>query len=145
MNSMGNMQELLEKELMNITSSLNRRRWLPFVSKRSVIRSLSDIMNILNSSYKKRIQENSLKTLNRMNELDALFKEREDEQKRQFNMALDKQKAAAIKASSMAFCHGVCKERSNTNDEVICLCQRRSRYVKALKESIETYMSEIKK
>lgn len=77
-----------------------------------------------------------------MRELDNLFKEREEERERQFIIHLDQQKKAIIKASSKAFCEGVCPERAKGNFTTFCICQRRNRYVKHLKEYFDEYMAE---
>lgn len=133
---------MFEKELEAATEELNRRRWLPFMGKAEALRLLSGVVNRLASSYRGKQHEDSLKTVDRMNELDTLFKEREEERERQFGIHLDQQKEAIIKASSKAFCEGVCPERAKGSLAYFCICQRRNRYVKHLKEYFDEYMAE---
>lgn len=142
MKRMNNIREVFEKELEAVSGELNRRHWLPFISKAEVLRLLSGLVNRLASSYRGKQHKDSLKTVDRMNELDTLFKEREEERERQFELHLDQQKEAIIKASSKAFCKGVCPELSNGNYATFCICQRRNRYVKHLKEYFDEYMAE---
>ena len=55
---------------------------------------------------------------------------------------LEVQKKALVDSSAMAFCHGVCKERAGYSGGVLCSCNRRNRYVRALEEQFDAYMAE---
>ncbi len=139
---MDDIRALFEKELETVTCELNRRHWLPFVSKGDVIRLLNGVVSRLTSSYRSKLHEDSMKTIDRMNELDTLYREREEEREAQFREHLEKQKEAIILASSKAFCQGVCPERSKNNYATFCICQRHNRYAKHLKELFDEYMAE---
>lgn len=134
--------KLFRKELDGIVGELNHHQWLPFIGKGKVLRLLCESVSRLTTSYCNKVHENSLKTLERMNELDTLFGEREKEREEQFSEHLDKQKKAIILASSKAFCQGVCPERSKYDSPSLCGCQRRNRYAKHLAEYFDEYMAE---
>lgn len=95
---------MFEKELETVSGELNRSRWLPFIGKGKALRLLCESVSRLTALCHDKLHENSLKTVERMNELDILFNEREEEREEQFSEHLDKQKKAIILASSKAFC-----------------------------------------
>ncbi len=142
MKRMNDIRELFEKELETVTSELNRKHWLPFVSKGDVMRLLNGVVSRLTSSYRSKLHEDNMKTIDRMNELDTLYLLREEEREAQFREHLEKQKEAIILASSKAFCQGVCPERAKGDSVSFCICQRRNRYAKHLKEFFDEYMDE---
>lgn len=130
---------MFEKELETVSGELNRSRWLPFIGKGKALRLLCESVSRLTALCHDELHENSLKTVERMNELDILFNEREEEREEQFSEHLDKQKKAIILASSKAFCEGVCPGRSQSS---LCGCQRRNKYTRRLVEYFDEYMAE---
>lgn len=137
-----NSKDLFGADIGSVTEALNKNRWNPFLSKARVLRIFGNLANKLTDTYRKKRQEDSQKVLDRMNELDKLYKEREEERERQFVSFMELQKKALLDASSKAFCHGVCKERASMDDNVICTCQRRCRYVNNLEKGFDAYMAE---
>lgn len=137
-----NSKDLFGADIGSVTETLNKNRWNPFLSKARVLRIFGNLANKLTDTYRKKRQEDSQKVLDRMNELDKLYKEREEERERQFVSFMELQKNALLAASNKAFCHGVCKERAYIIDSVICTCQRRSRYFDNLEKEFDAYMEE---
>lgn len=134
--------DLFGKDIDLVRNELNKRKWLPFITRSAVLRLFADLANCWRDTYRKQRHEDSEKVLHRLKELDGLYDEREQHREEELRKRLDIQKKAALQASSKAFCQGVCKERSQGGGYYQCSCQRRNRYVKALEEEFDAYMSE---
>lgn len=134
--------DLFGKDIDLVKDELNKRRWLPFVTRSVVLHLFTSLANCWMNTYRKQRHEDSEKVLHRMKELDKLYHEREQHREEELRKRLDIQKEAMFQASSRAFCKGVCKERSQDNSSYLCSCQRRNRYMKALGELFDAYMAE---
>ena len=134
--------DLFSKDIDLIKDELNAKRWLPFVSKAKVLRLVGMLANRWVATYRQKRHEDSQKVLDRLKELDTLYEEREKQREEELRKRLEVQKKALVDSSAMAFCHGVCKERAGYSGGVLCSCNRRNRYVRALEEQFNAYMAE---
>lgn len=139
---MNSREKTFSNDIDEVCARLNKKLWLPFLSRGSVLRLFCDLSNRMRERYRNMRHEDSEKVLARMNELDRLYKEREEEREAQLRKCLDIQKKAVLDAASKAFCHGVCKERAGFDGSVLCSCQRRNRYVSNLQKAFDAYMKE---
>lgn len=134
--------DLFSKSVDLVKDELNKRKWLPFITRSMILRLFTTLANRWQDTYRKQRHEDSEKVLHRMEELDKLYGEREQHREEELRKRLDIQEKAMLQASSKAFCQGVCKERSQFDNNAMCSCQRRNRYLKALEEQFNAYMAD---
>ena len=132
--------DLFSRDIDLVKDELNKRSWLPFITKSMVLRLFINLTNRWLDTYRKQRHEDSEKVLHRMNELEKLYEERELQREEELRNTLYTLKKVFVSSSSKAFCQGVCKERSNWDNGYVCSCNRHSRYVKSIEEQFDSYM-----
>ena len=134
---------LFNRDAEAVTEELNKRRWLPFISKERVLRLITSLSNRWAELYRTNRIEDNKNVLTRMQELDKAYQERDEYRMQLLVEKLETFKKSVIRQSQNAFCMGVCKEIASLRGKgVNCSCGRRVRYMKRLEETIAPIVEE---
>lgn len=126
-----------------VTEELNKKKWLPFVSKGKVLRLLMSMSNRWVELYRARRYEDNKDVLTRMQELDRRYQERDEFRMQLLTEKLESFKKSFIRQSQCSFCMSVCKETAAVrNNGLNCSCGRRVRYMKKLEEDLSAFMEQ---
>ena len=132
--------ELFAEHTDKFLKELNAVGMLPFIGKEKALMKFVDFSNDIASLYQDGVEENDHKVLERLDELDKLYQEREEERLQAFIKLMSDMKAEMLKAARVAFCRGVCKYGSERSFNTLCYCARRQRYLESLEADLSKYI-----
>ena len=134
---------LFNRDAEAVTEELNKRRWLPFISKERVLRLITSLSNRWAELYRTNRIEDNKNVLTRMQELDKAYQERDEYRMRLLVEKLETFKKYVIRQSQYAFCMCVCKDAASLRGNgTNCSCERTVRYMKHLEETIAPIVEE---
>ena len=134
---------LFSRDAEEVTEELNKRKWLPFISKERVLRLITKLSNRWAELYRTNRIEDNKNVLTRMQELDKAYQERDEYRMQLLVEKLETFKKSIIRQSQYAFCMGVCKETASLRGNgTNCSCGRRVRYMKYLEDTITPIVEE---
>lgn len=135
-------EELFVKHTCEIVEKLNSCSMLPFIGKEKVLMMFMDYTNEVTETYRNCVKEDEQSVLDRLEEIDKLYEEREKERMETFSSVVDELKREMVKISRNAFCQGVCKHFSSVPNTALCYCARRQRFLKSLEEYLEKFIQD---
>lgn len=80
--------DLFSRDIDLVKDELNKRSWLPFITKSMVLRLFTNLTNRWLDTYRKQRHEDSEKVLHRMKELEKLYEEREQQREEELRNTL---------------------------------------------------------
>lgn len=80
--------DLFSRDIDLVKDELNKRSWLPFITKSMVLHLFTNLTNRWLDTYRKQRHENSEKVLHRMKELEKLYEEREQQREEELRNTL---------------------------------------------------------
>ena len=126
-----------------VTRELNKRMWLPFISKQRVLMLIATLSNRWAELYRTNRIEDNKNVLTRMQELDKAYQERDEYRMQLLVDKLETFKKSIIHQSQNAFCMCICKDTALLRENgTNCSCDRRVLYMKHLEDTIETIVEE---
>lgn len=89
--------DLFSRDIDLVKDELNKRSWLPFITKSMVLRLFTNLTNRWLDTYRKQRHEDSEKVLHRMKELEKLYEERAAARRRAAQNTLYSEKGFCVK------------------------------------------------
>lgn len=134
-----NIKTVIAECFKEVTSDMNKNKYIPFVSKEKVTGYLAMLHDRVAEAYETSCQEKDMQLAIDKKEFLAECAKTDYERSEATLQIIEDAKKISILLSADAFCHAVCKERSSFGP---CSCKRRDRYMNSLNEGFDKKFSE---